>query len=456
MLRRAGLCARIPNGMSKRYLCRAESRQIKSGLLHIDMVRLLLALMYFLLLALPDGVAALDIPRPSGPYSIGRVTFAWSDRSRLETMSGNQGEHRELLVHIYYPADASAHGPEAVYFPHLEEQERYEDHHFGNGFFRNEWGPAYAALSSTHTHAREGVRLARGRTKFPVVVFSHGGGIPVLFYSAILENLASQGYVVAAVEHTYDGDVVVFPDGHIIEQAGWDQDPQRSPQMQAEFHRARYEAGAQDNIFVLAQLARMNAGSTDRRFHGRLDLARVAAVGHSLGGKTSVFTCAREPQFQACINLDGDLDTGEQYPAVSQPVMAIYGGFPPRQPGEPDEKFAQRQSSFSRYLKSLVTKFDRISSPDACMALFSTSGFSHFVYFDMPTAQATGPWITTEEEWERNKQIINTVLLAFLQEHLQGEKGALQRATASIPQVVLQPLALLRKETGAKPPAIKQ
>jgi predicted dienelactone hydrolase len=117
-------------------------------------------------------------------------------------MSKAQGEHRKLLVHIYYPAAVGAENVEAPYFPNIHPQEAYEDQHFGTDFFKNEWGESYPRLFSAHTHASLNAKVASGTARFPVVIFSHGGGIPVLFYSILLEELASQGYIVAAVEHS--------------------------------------------------------------------------------------------------------------------------------------------------------------------------------------------------------------------------------------------------------------
>jgi hypothetical protein len=83
------------------------SIEVKSS----TMIRLVIVLLYCFLFPL-SGLGVSGLPRPSGPYAIGRVTFAWSDPSRLEVMPGNHGEHREVLVHIYYPADPNAHGPD--------------------------------------------------------------------------------------------------------------------------------------------------------------------------------------------------------------------------------------------------------------------------------------------------------------------------------------------------------
>ena len=145
-----------------------------------------------------------------------------------------------------------------------------------------------------------------------MLIFSHGGGIPVLYYTAIIENLVSHGYVVAAVEHAFDGATVVFPDGHIISQTGWDQDSKRTKEERAGFHSARHRVGSLDNRFVLDQLEQINSSGlpgVPASFKGRLDTNRVGALGHSLGGKISVVSGHDDKRFRICLNLDGGLST---------------------------------------------------------------------------------------------------------------------------------------------------
>ena len=61
------------------------------------------------------------------------------------------------------------------------------------------------------THAVDAAVLARGRS--PALLFSHGGGEARETYTTQLADLASHGYVVAAITHTFDSVLAVFPDG---------------------------------------------------------------------------------------------------------------------------------------------------------------------------------------------------------------------------------------------------
>src|SRR5690242_5677533 len=67
------------------------------------------------------------------------------------------------------------------------------------------------------THAVQGAGFAHAVKRSPVLIFSHGGGEARETYTAQLEDLASHGYAVAAVTHTYEAALAIFPDGrHIV------------------------------------------------------------------------------------------------------------------------------------------------------------------------------------------------------------------------------------------------
>src|SRR5574341_2027340 len=43
------------------------------------------------------------LPSPSGPYAIGTSTYHWIDGGRPEFFTMRPGEHRELMVQLWYP-----------------------------------------------------------------------------------------------------------------------------------------------------------------------------------------------------------------------------------------------------------------------------------------------------------------------------------------------------------------
>lgn len=163
--------------------------------------------------------------------------------------------------------------------------------------------------------------------------------------------------MVAAVEHTTDGGTVVFPDGRIVPQSGWDEVAKRSKEERASFQETRYRVGAQDNSFVLDQLERIDTSiqpGVPASLQGRLDTKTVGALGHSLGGMISVFSVREDKRFRIGLNLDGGLDAGQTYGALQQPVFAMYGDArKPQQPGESQETFEKRTTARNRFVDRL-------------------------------------------------------------------------------------------------------
>jgi predicted dienelactone hydrolase len=104
--------------------------------------------------------------------------------------------------------------------------------------------------------------------KLPVIVFSHGLASRPEDFSEAMRQLASHGYVVAAPQH---------PGSDAI----W------LKEMLKGLHKDIFDINdfsnrPKDISFVIDELERRNAG----QFSGKLDLTRVALVGHSFGGYT--------------------------------------------------------------------------------------------------------------------------------------------------------------------------
>jgi pimeloyl-ACP methyl ester carboxylesterase len=392
----------------------------------------------------PPADRQAKLPKPTGEYGIGRSTLAWTDAARLETQSGKRDAKRELLIYLFYPVAKEAQGTRAEYFPHRKEVEGY-DERFGKNFFRESYGESYQTIVSLRSHAVEDAPIVPGKQQFPVLIFSHGGGIPVLYYSAIIENLVSHGYVVAAVEHTFDGGTVVFPDGHIVTQAGRDQDAKRTKQEQAAFHAARHTVGSQDNSFVLDQLDKLNSSGlpgAPAGLRGRLDTKNVGALGHSLGGMISVVSGHDDKRFRICLNLDGGLDADQTYGKLNRPVVAMYGdNRKPQRPGEGREVFEKRTAARRRFVDRLKAEY--VGAPKGSYFLLVDSpGLQPLQLLRLSKRPGSGAaWRATPEQWEHNQRIILDCTLAALDGVLYPERSRpVDALRTQVPEVLMEPI----------------
>ncbi|WKB51632.1 serine hydrolase [Eleftheria terrae] len=263
-------------------------------------------------LAVGDTPVA-TLPAPTGPHAVGTAAYAWIDTSRAEDFSSRTDDRRRVLVRAWYPAARPAQGSTAL-APY---------------FLQPEQGPRLALATGwpeqlfdrVQTHSQLGAPLAGGTERYPVILMSHGYGYPAETYTALAEELASQGHVVLGLSHAYSSGPLVYPDGSVL-------------QAQVEPRRvfgeqAVHAAWVADARFVLDQLAALQ--QQDRQhglLTGRLDLARVGMFGHSYGGSASAALSRVDTRVRAAANLDGtfqDLLYGEPA-AFTQPFLLASAG----------------------------------------------------------------------------------------------------------------------------------
>lgn len=230
-----------------------------------------------------------ELPKPSGVFPIGRRLFYWTDESRAENITDDANDKRILFVQVWYPAKKS-NGKAAEYLPNLDELRGKDEN--------------IEILQNIKTHTAQDAKIADSKTKFPVIIFSPGLGSNPFFYAAIIENLVSRGYVVAAIHHPYDTDAFKFSDGQIIRfnTEKWDRKISESwtQQQRIAFMDERRFGWAQDITFVLNQLQKL-----EKSFVKRLDFENLGVFGHSFGGQATTIACASDARFKACANLDG-------------------------------------------------------------------------------------------------------------------------------------------------------
>jgi hypothetical protein len=410
------------------------------GLVMIDVINSIVIILSTLSVALPT---------PTGRFQIGRVTVHWTDASRTEPATVGSGP-RELRIDIWYPADVTADATAANATParYIDPSafDRPESAKRLQGLLRG----AYDTIREgrVRTHAREGVPFARAVRRAPVLIFSHGGGEARETYSAQLEDLASHGFVVAAISHTYESVLTMFPDGrHALLMSGrWPRPTTTAieglpPSEEANPDRLRWWAN--DIRFVLDELTRANrnnrnaarsTSSSALPFADRLDLERVGAFGHSAGGQAAATACQIDRRLRACLNQDGlsamapyYLDVGGW--GMDQAFMLIVRN-PPREEMSDEELTAMKMTRAQ--IHGIMARLDarqeaalRNTGRGAYRVLIEAgkNTTTHADFTDLPYLQAT-----TAAEIETRTRMLGTARLltrAFFDKTLKGSNGAL-------------------------------
>jgi pimeloyl-ACP methyl ester carboxylesterase len=377
----------------------------------------------------PESSTASRLPRPSGRFGIGRVGYDWVDRSRMDRFT--PGAHRELMVYMWYPTDKKYLEHKGVYLPGAKQMDATPEIQRG---MRDEFESSWPLIvsGSIFSHAVENAPIAKAPKRFPVIVFSHGGGSSGFEYTALLEELVSHGYVVAAIEHTETAAAVLFPDGRLVPfhqdapQAGLS-DAERLKRMM-ESATVGINEGAGDVRFVLDRLAALDAGDTrDFLLAGRLDLGRAVAMGHSAGAEFAVLACELDTRFKACVDLDGGMVPVAALPEapndakLTQPLLLLEAYHPESRMGGTHEQHVEYFKKREEQLEACPagTYAVVLRSPGIMHGSFSD-------YFVLAAANRTEKMRTALH----NLGLVQEFVLAFLDKSLNGAGGTILNRSA--------------------------
>jgi len=267
--------------------------------------RALLALAWLTLVAFLTVIAILasfHLPAPTGPYPVGTTILNFTDQSRPEPH--NPTNRRQLVAQLWYPA-APSHNPVARY---------------------KRWREAtlptfYLALLPTNSRLDAPV----ASETFPIILFNHRWNGQRTQNTDLAEDLASHGYVVVSIDHPYNSTRVELPNGTVIrgtEPLEGPAGPTAPASSQIAFWNQTLETWTADSLFVLNQLAALNADPASP-LHAHLDTQHAAALGHSFGGATALSLCGLDPRILACANLDGWTFGGLDHRST-QPILIEY------------------------------------------------------------------------------------------------------------------------------------
>lgn len=375
-----------------------------------------LALLWLMLsIALPY---ALPVPRPkapTGPYAVGTRSVHLVDDSRPEIFS-EQVTHRELMVQVWYPAQIEADSERAPFIERVDVA--------GPAIARRLDLPPFifGHLNLVRTAAYLDVPPAAGGP-FPLLIFSHGLRGLRAQNTSLMQELASHGYVVAAIDHPYANVLTAFPDGRI---AFYDQESVMPPEMTVTQAGARLvDVWAQDIDFVAQELSEWSR-LTDHLLHRQIDASRLGLLGHSTGGGAAIQACAAIEDCDGALALDGWIEPVA--PAVLQssyePTLMLISA--------PDWLGANNRALGERLYEQQQGEG----------YLLTVEGTVHFDYTDIPLMSPMTSLIglSGDVEGVRMVSIINNYAVAFFDQALKDESAPLlQEGGNPYPEVSFAP-----------------
>ncbi|XP_062952725.1 platelet-activating factor acetylhydrolase isoform X2 [Cynocephalus volans] len=346
------------------------------------------------------------IPRGNGSYSVGctDLMFNYTDKGTfLRMYYPSQGD--DLLDTLWIP--------NKEYFQGLSK------------FLGTHWlmGKILSLLFGSRTTPANWNAPLRTGEKYPLIIFSHGLGAFRTIYSAIGIDLASHGFIVAAVEHR-DGSASAtyyFKDESAAEigNKSWlylktvKQEDEEIPVRNEQVRQRAKECSQALNLILDIDCGRRVKNVLDLEFDleqlkDSIDRNKTAVIGHSFGGATVIQALSTDQRFRCGIALDAwMLPVGDEvYSRIPQPLFFINS-----------ERF--------QYPANII-KMKKCYLPGKERKMITVRGSVHqnFVDFTFATGRIIGYILTLKGDIDSNVAIdlINKASLAFLQKHLELHK----------------------------------
>ncbi|MFJ8039754.1 alpha/beta hydrolase [Kitasatospora sp. NPDC096147] len=377
------------------------------------------------LLAVPAGPAAATTGRaavtgprtvrltaPTGPRRVATRAVHLIDRQRTDPFAPVPAP-RELMVQLWYAVGSVGGCPDAPYTSARVAAAVEAGLGLPAGLVGRLRGHAVSGAPGGGAGGGVGGGGVGGQPSGPLVLFSPGRTGIRAGATALAEELASRGFVVAAVDHTHDAAAVEFPDGRLVtgnlpaEPEDWDAQD-----------RKEVAVRAADLRFVADRLARLLPGTAGRP---------VGVFGHSLGGAAAAEALRQDRRFAAGLDLDGGL-FGSTVPAVGldRPFLLLTS----LADHETWQLFRDHHRSWGRQLR--ITGGGHLTATD--IPHLAVPGRLAEVW-DGPTYEALlGPIAP-----QRGTELVRAYTGAFFERFLLGRPGGLLDAPSGrYPEVIHQ------------------
>lgn len=304
----------------------------------------------------------------TGPYQVATATYTYIDTQRIETYT-KTGENRKLNVELWYPKNTDG--------------------------------------------------------TYPLIVFSHGALGIKKSNETLYNELASHGYVVCSIDHTYqclfttdENGYTTYVDKSFVKELTAD-NAESNKQQSYEYYQKWMKVRIDDISFVIDYMLEQAKNNASDTVYKHVNTTKIGIMGHSLGGSAALGIGRMRKDVSAVIALEAPfmydirgIKNGqfvfidEEYPI---PVLNVYS-----------DSSWDHLADWSQYAENYALLFN--NNPTAFNV--HISGVGHFTLTDLAL---TSPFLTrvfngkeSTRSTEDCLKMINKICLEFFDCYLKG------------------------------------
>ena len=286
-------------------------------------------------------------PKPTGEFMVGTITLLMTKQAKIDSLND-----RHINIQVWYPAKVRS---KSEYLsPYIPDSSLIAA--FKKGDYLNLDSRVLDGWDTLITYAYLRAELNSSTAKYPLIILSHGFGMSKNNYSVLSIELASHGYIVAAIDHPGSG-LTILPNGETLG---------LSPNLNGP--DGKVDEFCEDAIYVLQELFKKE------KFKNKIDTTAIGMIGHSLGGAAALNIGDFDERFKAAINLDGYLFGKAMNEGVKIPFLAIL-----QRPN-----FQQRSISDSLKQERRLEWKGIVQRSVVESTVINIDGLMHFDFSDLP------------------------------------------------------------------------
>ncbi len=236
-----------------------------------------------------------DLPEPTGTYGVATRTATWTDSSRDETFT-EANDFRRIVVQVWYPAMKNPNAKPLNYIddPDLRLPAISKQLRLPVSLFKHFVHSKTNSISASPIESSDG--------EFPVILFSHGLSGMRFQNTALMEDLASHGYVVLAADHSYEANITIFDNGETAEYRAGKRRALNDELLQS-IDLSQLYIVVDDLRFMLDKIENPKSETLLKALPYRKE--NIGIMGHSLGGAAAINTMAIDERISSTMVLDG-------------------------------------------------------------------------------------------------------------------------------------------------------